>query len=1131
MRVTVMGCMLWLLGTPLPLRAEATVASPTNHVLDLDGLGSSLELPSDLFNGLTEATIEGWVKWNRFGESSLFFDFSTEFQTVRVGTLSDSGRQEGISPGGSTLPYMLIPAHAIDGRNSTTFQNPRKQNTGFKVTPKVGASVVSAISVTTAADDPASDPTSWQLFGSNNDTDYEAIASGQLASDSDRLQTQTASFTNTKSFTSYTVIFPTLVDATQADSMRIAEVALLDKASGENVLSTKDAIVSHSANTDVVSKLVAEVWRNKSKDSLVPQELVNIESENSIWLQTNRWYHLALAVGPGGVKLYCNGALLKHYREPISLNGMTHGGHHVFGISSNSVLHGQIEDVRVWRVARTEEQIRETLFQNLTGSESGLVGVWDFEASADGVVNDRSPGRHNGHLTNKAKVMLAKPPESGSVDRWDNLFGMVLDSNGVPCSSDTIVILVKDNRVLNVNSVNLNSKHDLTEKGRFAFNVEGPTTVQVFAVSKTGIARQADIHLDAGESRRVDLKLEPSERNPHLVDELKPALIQALRRPNISPQWQRNRGYSSVVINFFKISDLELIATCITGLEEALFYQNGHPLWVNAAKKYFNDLLILSVPKSLERVYQKTDWTLALFFLALLIPFAIFQFLIYFFNRAEIGNLYYALFIISATVPNFISVFFVDIFRNNGFLGYMMAVLTFYTPLAFTGLRLVYFLFYFRLPKLFWFLLTSSLIIIVACYTASGGSISLDLVLSDSMTFGNTRPFVVFFSFLLLIFLTFIVWFEIFRVLFVSIIRNKKGALILGPGLLVVFILYLASIFVKGLEENIFENLPPLLLWIKGFLERNVPEVIRPRLGELSMVIFVGCTSIYLASLFAKTSRNLRTAKSEIETKNRLLNESNEVLQSARESAETARAAADDASKAKSQFLANMSHELRTPLNAIIGYSEMLQEEADDLGTPEIKPDLQKINGAGKHLLGLINDILDLSKIEAGKMTLYLETFDLQVMLAEVAALVQPLVAKNGNQLKLELMPEIGSMRADVTKVRQMLFNLLSNASKFTNKGTITLRVSCEGTNRVFDVVDSGIGMTPEQLGRMFQAFSQADASTSKKYGGTGLGLALSRKFCLLMGGDMSVVSEYGKGSTFTATIPAEVLEAADSNS
>jgi signal transduction histidine kinase len=241
---------------------------------------------------------------------------------------------------------------------------------------------------------------------------------------------------------------------------------------------------------------------------------------------------------------------------------------------------------------------------------------------------------------------------------------------------------------------------------------------------------------------------------------------------------------------------------------------------------------------------------------------------------------------------------------------------------------------------------------------------------------------------------------------------------------------------------------------------------------------------------------------------------------------ETARASAEEASQAKSRFLATMSHELRTPLNAIIGYSEMLQEEAEILGTPEIKPDLQKITGAGKHLLGLINDILDLSKIEAGKMTLYLETFEVRPVLAEVAAMVQPLVAKNGNQLTLEVALEIGLMRADVTKVRQTLFNLLSNASKFTDKGTILLRGRRDASNIVFDVIDSGIGMTPEQLGRLFQAFSQADVSTSKKYGGTGLGLALSRKFCQLMGGDMTVASEYGKGSTFTATIPAEVREA-----
>ena len=246
------------------------------------------------------------------------------------------------------------------------------------------------------------------------------------------------------------------------------------------------------------------------------------------------------------------------------------------------------------------------------------------------------------------------------------------------------------------------------------------------------------------------------------------------------------------------------------------------------------------------------------------------------------------------------------------------------------------------------------------------------------------------------------------------------------------------------------------------------------------------------------------------------------------EALQVAQVAAEAASKAKSQFLANMSHELRTPLNAIIGYSEMLQEEADDLGTPEIKPDLQKIHGAGKHLLGLINDILDLSKIEAGKMTLYLETFEVQTLLNEVAATVQPMINKNGNQLTLEVAPEIGSMRADVTKVRQALFNLLSNASKFTDKGSITLRARRQGADLVFDVIDSGIGMTPEQVGRLFQAFAQADASTSKKYGGTGLGLALSRKFCQLMGGDLTVTSEYGKGSTFTATIPALVIEVAE---
>jgi len=235
------------------------------------------------------------------------------------------------------------------------------------------------------------------------------------------------------------------------------------------------------------------------------------------------------------------------------------------------------------------------------------------------------------------------------------------------------------------------------------------------------------------------------------------------------------------------------------------------------------------------------------------------------------------------------------------------------------------------------------------------------------------------------------------------------------------------------------------------------------------------------------------------------------------------------ADRHKSEFLANMSHELRTPLNAIIGYSEMLQEDAVDLGAGQFTDDLKRINAAGKHLLELINAVLDLSKIEAGKMELYLERFEVAGLVRDIAAVIQPLAAKNANRLEVHCADAVGVMRADLTKVRQALFNLLSNACKFTDRGTVTLAVSREAGDRpesvVFRVSDTGIGMTPEQLARLFEAFSQADAATTRKYGGTGLGLALSRRLCRMMGGDVTAESEAGRGSTFTIRLPAEVAE------
>ena len=248
-------------------------------------------------------------------------------------------------------------------------------------------------------------------------------------------------------------------------------------------------------------------------------------------------------------------------------------------------------------------------------------------------------------------------------------------------------------------------------------------------------------------------------------------------------------------------------------------------------------------------------------------------------------------------------------------------------------------------------------------------------------------------------------------------------------------------------------------------------------------------------------------------------------IQIARDQAIAARAEAEAASHAKSSFLANMSHELRTPLNAIIGYSEILAEDATDRGDEQSVRDLQKIQSAGKHLLGLINSVLDLSKIEAGRMDVYLEPVNLRELVDEVRTMVQPLVEKNSNRLVVDCPPDIGTMRTDLTKIKQSLINLLSNAAKFTDKGEVGLAVARqtgpEGRSHViFKVSDSGIGMSDEQMGRLFEAFAQADTSTTRNFGGTGLGLAITRRFATLLGGTISVTSKPGIGSTFALDLP-----------
>lgn len=270
----------------------------------------------------------------------------------------------------------------------------------------------------------------------------------------------------------------------------------------------------------------------------------------------------------------------------------------------------------------------------------------------------------------------------------------------------------------------------------------------------------------------------------------------------------------------------------------------------------------------------------------------------------------------------------------------------------------------------------------------------------------------------------------------------------------------------------------------------------------------------WLAEAFNQMADRLRVARAELESRQ-------EKLLILKEAAETA-------NRAKSQFLANMSHELRTPMNAIIGYSEMLIEEAGE-HSEECVADLERILGAGKHLLSLISDILDLSKIEAGRMELYLEDFNLSRLINEVVNTIRPLIAQNANTFSAEIAQDVGTVHSDMTKVRQVLLNLLSNACKFTHSGRIRLIVEQRAIAGqlciVLQVKDTGIGLQPERAARVFDAFTQADASTTRKYGGSGLGLTITREFCEMMGGTIEVQSEPGVGSVFTATLPVHVKD------
>jgi signal transduction histidine kinase/DNA-binding response OmpR family regulator len=334
-----------------------------------------------------------------------------------------------------------------------------------------------------------------------------------------------------------------------------------------------------------------------------------------------------------------------------------------------------------------------------------------------------------------------------------------------------------------------------------------------------------------------------------------------------------------------------------------------------------------------------------------------------------------------------------------------------------------------------------------------------------------------------------------------AIDRSRLWLILIAAASLVVAALIVWLFVLRYVTRRLTELAASMLAIARGELATPLPAVGPDELGDMSRTLAV----------FRDNAREIRAARDE---------------------AEKARAEAEAASRTKSTFLANMSHELRTPLNAIIGYSEILVEDATDRGDATTVGDLQKIQGAGKHLLELINGILDLSKIEAGRMDVYLEQIYLAKLVEEVRTIVEPLVKKNGNELVIRCPPDIGSMRTDLTKLKQSLINLLSNAAKFTQNGTVTLALSREEASPrparfTFHVSDTGIGMNEEQLARLFQAFTQADSSTTRHFGGTGLGLTITRHFASMLGGTIEVTSKPGEGSSFIMTLPDQPIAAA----
>ncbi len=814
-------------------------------------------------------------------------------------------------------------------------------------------------------------------------------------------------------------------------------------------------------------------------------------------LPQNEWNHLALVSQPGMLKVYLNGTMVfdRYITDDDTFRSNEFSEFNMLGRGNARVLygrdrdlHGQIAEVRIWDHARDLQAIRSQMYERLTGQEPGLRALYNF-SDPDLPGKDATSNRFDGILKGNARIVNSSIPSLNLLTMPIEVIGRVTSYKREKAVSAAPVFVTSEDRIVQSVTTDKNGRFQL-----YLTKVKAP--FRVWAISDQMVGYSDIYNPQAG--AQIESQIKTQDNYENVENELIKAMIHSLELDQ-----PINTKLAAInAIEEWKYSNTQITAALIKGLEDAN----------NEVRNQASIALdVLPLAPTLAPVFEKRNRSIAYLFSGLFLPFAAFHLLLYAYFPKERSHLYFAGFALMSAwyalheagsgteVPNqFISLFSTTLGMTTSMF----------------GLRLLYSFFYDRVPRYYWLFLIAAAVGILTGATIEYQYPRVQENISNGIL---GMPMVLFLIAIIIAGLVGITMtLESIRVALTAIYQRRSGAWIIGGGILATLLFPFAAAFGES--------------FLQAFLMDQLGQNFWPYLSKSGGVVFALCISIHLAGNFSQTYHKLSVAKEEIELTNKHLAE--------------AKDSADEANRAKSTFLANMSHELRTPLNAIIGYSEMLEEEAPEIGAESMVPDLQRIHGSAKHQLALINDILDFSKIEAGKMSLYLETFKIQNLVKEVEATIQPLIAKNSNQLCIECPENIGDMIADLTKVRQTLFNLLSNAAKFTDKGVITLKVywteesSTEKESLAhlsphlspkpeghycFAVIDTGIGMKSEQLEKLFESFQQADASTTRKYGGTGLGLAISRRFCRMMGGDLIVTSELGKGSEFTAIIPAKV--------